>query len=497
MDKVETELEVGKDPVNKQELDAQTSTSLEPDTTNESPPPGSGTSTPTWTKHYDTLKTKLPTQLSSRLPSSAVAASTVGDLSTRLSSLTTSSAAQLTDLQRSGSKRLGKVRDGGKEWSEGVRKKIGEGSNVVWGKNAWSVTNETQVVINVSLNQVGPLMYAVVAPNETFERRVPNVWYNLELRPYTSLTSAYNSWSVTWPIMAIAGPVAAATSLLLIPVVALAAGGTALASLTGFGAAVAEGAATAAAGAGSAAASVGGVVAKLSHVPGVGKVRGKLVEAAKGNLEKGKEKVTEGVVRYFAKGAMVGGTAAEIEERGRKKERVKKKEMLAEVEVTGLELSKVLKCETGKRRTDKALKDAFKKLDCKIKEFKTKDNPVLRIVGGPELEDRGKHQFLVFYPLHCEPIENVEVEPIPPTELPPTESEESLMRDTMVVESVKEAEEVAKKAPTWEEGKREQVEAVVKDVEEHDPKGKGKDDGEAKTAGSGSGSGWFGWGAKK
>lgn len=53
------------------------------------------------------------------------------------------------------------------------------------------------------------------------------------------------------------------------------------------------------------------------------------------------------------------------------------------MDVTGLELEKVLACETGKRRVDKHLEQAFKKLSVRTsKGLKTTDNPVLRIVGG-------------------------------------------------------------------------------------------------------------------
>lgn len=159
--------------------------------------------------------------------------------------------------------------------------------------------------------------------------------------------------------MALVGPVAAATSLLLIPFAALAVGGTALASLAGFGTTVAEGAAATVAGAGSAAATVGGYAAKAAHLPGGAKIKGKLVEAAKTNLGKGKEVVTEGVVRYLGKataGAALGGAALgakEDEDRGRAKELERGKKKLEEVDVTGLPLEKVLKCETGKKRIDR------------------------------------------------------------------------------------------------------------------------------------------------
>ncbi|KAL8292768.1 hypothetical protein RQP46_001380 [Phenoliferia psychrophenolica] len=457
-------------------------------TATETPPPG-------WTKHYDTIKTKLPAAISSHIPSSTVAASTVDQISTRISTLTATSATQLGDLQRSGSKSLGKLKENNAILD--ARKRLSPDQFL---SCAYSITNSTQIAINVSLNQVGPLMYAVVAPGETFERRVPNVWYSIELRPFTSPETAYNSWSVSWPIIAIAGPVAALASLLLIPIAAVTVGGTALASLTGFGAVVAEGAAGAAAGAGSAAASAGGLAAKLAHLPGGAKIKGKLVDAAKENLGKGRQAVTEGVVRYLGKGvaataiggAIGGGAEVKEEERGRAEVRPKeKKKKLDEVEVTGLPLEKVLKCETGKKRTDRSLSDAFKRLNVKNKAFKTKSNPVLRIVGGPELEERGKHSYLVFYPFQLEPIVDVEVEPIPTSEVPPTASESTLIRDALVVESAADAETLSQHVPEYADGtdekKRLEAEAAAKELE--GKKGKSAE-------GSSSGGGWFGWGSK-
>lgn len=211
---------------------------------------------PAWTTHYDSLLTKLPAAISSHIPPSAVAASTVDAVTTRLSAfsstgtahlsaLGSTGSAQLGELQRNGSKRLESIKNGGK--------KLGPDQFL---KQAYSITNETQVALNVSLNQVrpplasprpanllpkvGPLMYGVLLPNETFARRVrtssphstpypthprpANVWYSIEIRPWTSPSTAYTPWSVTWPILSVAGPVAAATSLLAIPFVALAVG---------------------------------------------------------------------------------------------------------------------------------------------------------------------------------------------------------------------------------------------------------------------------------
>lgn len=134
-----------------------------------------------------------------------------------------------------------------------------------------------------------------------------------------------------------------------------------MATLTGFGATVAEGAAAATAGAGSAVATAGGVAAKLAHLPGGSKIKGKLVDAAKESLGKGQKVATEQVVRYLGKGtaaaavggAIAGGEVKDEDDRGRKASRQREKKKLDEVEVTGLKIEDVLKCATGKKRTDR------------------------------------------------------------------------------------------------------------------------------------------------
>lgn len=58
------------------------------------------------------------------------------------------------------------------------------------------------------------------------------------------------------------------------------------------------------------------------------------------------------------------------------------REKLAEIDITGYPLDKVLACKTGKRKLDAGLERAFKKLDFKTRDFQPKTNPVLRVVGG-------------------------------------------------------------------------------------------------------------------
>jgi len=90
-------------------------------------------------------------------------------------------------------------------------------------------------------------------------------------------------------------------------------------------------------------------------------VKGRLVDAAKAAVlgkEGGAAEGVDRVVRYLARGTagaagagLVGpGMGREEEERRRKE---KEGEKLGEVEVTGFELEKVLKCETGKKKVDK------------------------------------------------------------------------------------------------------------------------------------------------
>jgi len=90
-------------------------------------------------------------------------------------------------------------------------------------------------------------------------------------------------------------------------------------------------------------------------------------------------------------------------------------------------------------RTQK-LEAAFKSLRFKTRDFQPATNPVLPITGGPTLSEVGKKQFLVFYSLCLEPVPNMFMEPLSPTEAPPLDSEATLMRDAKVVDTMEEAE---------------------------------------------------------
>lgn len=117
-------------------------------------------------------------------------------------------------------------------------------------------------------------------------------------------------------------------------------------------------------------------------------MKGKLVDAARKNVGENGEKITGHVVRYFTKasaGAAVAGAVGGAEQEkaeGNGNEKNGKGKKIVEVDITGYELEKALKCETGKSKVDKALKEAFEKLCIKESHWKTKENPVLQIVGG-------------------------------------------------------------------------------------------------------------------
>lgn len=164
---------------------------------------------------------------------------------------------------------------------------------------------------------------------------VANVWYSIEVRPYTDPSSAYNSWSVAWPVLAVTGPVLAAVF---------------------FGGTVVSAAGTVAASAASLSASAASLAAKASRIPGGSKLKARLVEAAKKNLVQGQKVVQERVVRYFMEATAVEAAVAESERMRKRREenqRKLKERKLVEVDVTGLELEKVLRCQTGKRKVDK------------------------------------------------------------------------------------------------------------------------------------------------
>lgn len=317
--------------------------------------------------HYNTIKSHLPNSISTRLPEEEKANETINSITNKLTTLTTNSTGQLNELKKTATTKYEELRGN----SSIMRNKVGdkiELSKESFLTNAWSVENGTQVILNVSLNQISPLFFEILPPNSVFERRVPNVYFNLSVRPYTTPSTATTTSSVVWPILALVGPVAAGVSILAIPFVAIAAGGTALASLTGFGAQVSS----AAVGSASTVTKLGttgvALVGRASKLPGGEKVKSKLVDAGKKLLlGTGGELVREKVVKYMSGSGISTGVAAgvigtaaistdiEIESEERKRAKVleeRKGKKFEEVEVTGFELVQVLKCSTGKKNVD-------------------------------------------------------------------------------------------------------------------------------------------------
>jgi hypothetical protein len=128
-------------------------------------------------------------------------------------------------------------------------------------------------------------------------------------------------------------------------------GGAALASVVGAGKTVAGSAGAVGGYAIKSGKTVAVLGSKLTLLPGGNKIKSKLVDAARG---KG-EKVKEGVVRYFKLTPEVITTSVVIEETRKKIEVEKKDKKIksVEIEVTGYEIEKVLRCETGSKKLDR------------------------------------------------------------------------------------------------------------------------------------------------
>lgn len=112
---------------------------------------------------------------------------------------------------------------------------------------------------------------------------------------------------------------------------------------------------------------------------------------------------------------------------------------------------------------------------------------------SPELEVRetfrGKKEYLVFYPFLIEPLPTIIAQPIPSTELPPTETEAKLIEDTHVVETVEEAEAVVKTVPVYSdaglsEEKKQELEKAKEGTKLETEKGKKR-------------TSWFGFGGAR
>lgn len=111
-----------------------------------------------------TIPTSSPTPPSSLSKAAATATTLlVRTLDTTTTAWSELSAASLTKWTELDKKRKGLGEDGEAWRKERVEKLLA---------CAWSVENATEVGLNVSLNQVGPLLYQVVPPSALFERRV-------------------------------------------------------------------------------------------------------------------------------------------------------------------------------------------------------------------------------------------------------------------------------------------------------------------------------------
>ncbi|BEI84600.1 hypothetical protein CcaverHIS002_0500010 [Cutaneotrichosporon cavernicola] len=354
-----------------------------------------------WERAYHKAYTRLPPAVSSRLPTASEASAAVDSLSARWSK--SADKAGVTLKSRRANLRAELLSHG------------------------YSVANATHVPLYISLNQVGPLMYEAVSPNGVFERRAPALFFFLlEVR---ASGDAYTPWSVAWPILAVTGPVVAITSIAAIPIAAAVTGS---ATLAGISASVYSGLATASASVAAAGRKHRGASLPLAWRQK--KLHGKLVDAAKAHVGSLQESGTQRVLQYVtAAVAAVTGAKADEHAPGA----VPK---LAEIDVTGYPLDKVLACKTGKRKLDA-------ELDAASRDFQPKTNPVLRVVGGPELEERGDKYLLVFYPLRLEHIVDLHAEPLPQEDTPPTAEEARLAKDAKLVDSWEEASIHSEDAP--------------------------------------------------
>lgn len=101
---------------------------------------------PKWVEAYESTLTKLPPALAARLPSSSAAVRSVALAQDKLGGLGDASKQQWETASKYTAAKAAALR-------EAASKKSSE-ARVEWMKQAWSVTNETQLPLNISLNQV-------------------------------------------------------------------------------------------------------------------------------------------------------------------------------------------------------------------------------------------------------------------------------------------------------------------------------------------------------
>lgn len=122
----------------------------------------SGTTQSNILKTYSTVKSKLPASISSKLPTDSSATTTIASISTKLSNLSSTSSVQLNELKKNAGDKYDELMIKGSNL--GLKEKVGqkvELSKDQFLTQAWSVENGTEVVLNVSLNQVSEITCAL------------------------------------------------------------------------------------------------------------------------------------------------------------------------------------------------------------------------------------------------------------------------------------------------------------------------------------------------
>lgn len=106
---------------------------------------------PSWVSSYNSLTAKLPRPLAQRLPSGDKAAITLALAQDKLAAFGTSSKERWDTVSRTAGERVAELRAGSSKGVSSVQD--------AWLAKAWSVTNETQVPLNVALRQVRTRSY--------------------------------------------------------------------------------------------------------------------------------------------------------------------------------------------------------------------------------------------------------------------------------------------------------------------------------------------------
>lgn len=67
------------------------------------------------------------------------------------------------------------------------------------------VRNETPHVVDLSLQQVGPLYWGMIQPGETLYRKTGAVWFTMKASYNIDGKEKYNTWDAVWPVAATVG----------------------------------------------------------------------------------------------------------------------------------------------------------------------------------------------------------------------------------------------------------------------------------------------------